>query len=304
MNLDDWRSRINNLDKRSSTSSTSAPAALRIGELKRQQDLPYCMSRSARPQVLDRLVAADRGPLPARRDPRDLARDPLRLARARAPAAGRLPRPAGAPSRTRRRVRRFGSSAQLPARAHDRRDLRRGRARPRRVRRGAGGELDRRRGQRHARPADRLRRARSRGELTLDIAQHLLSRAGELGEVKRVLLAPAGARPVPRLARRAPAGGGDRGDAVHRRRRPSGRADDATRGRHRLRDGRRGSTACRSSGARIEDNPAELHALPRHRPPARRAHRARQDLDPLLDEERAGRALQHPGAVRGATGST
>src|SRR6185295_16544848 len=65
MNLDDWRSRINNLDHEIlALLNQRADAALHIGELKRQQDLPYFVpEREA--QVLDRLVTLNRGPLPA-----------------------------------------------------------------------------------------------------------------------------------------------------------------------------------------------------------------------------------------------
>ena len=42
MNLDDWRSRINDLDDEIlKLLNQRGTAALRIGELKRQQDLPY-----------------------------------------------------------------------------------------------------------------------------------------------------------------------------------------------------------------------------------------------------------------------
>src|SRR5438094_675215 len=43
---------------------------------------------------------------------------------------------------------------------------------------------------------------------------------------------------------------------------------------------------------------AELDALPRRRSPAHRSHGARQDLDPLRDEERARGPLSDPGAAR------
>ena len=55
MNLDDWRSRINNLDDEIlKLLNQRGIAALRIGELKRQQDLPY-FSPEREAQVLDRL---------------------------------------------------------------------------------------------------------------------------------------------------------------------------------------------------------------------------------------------------------
>ena len=63
MNLDDWRSRINDLDDEIlKLLNQRGTAALRIGELKRQQDLPYFIpEREA--QVLERLVARNPGPL-------------------------------------------------------------------------------------------------------------------------------------------------------------------------------------------------------------------------------------------------
>src|SRR5260370_21405289 len=63
MNLDDWRSRINNLDDEIlKLLNQRGTAALRIGELKRQQDLPY-FSPEREAQVLERLVALNDGPL-------------------------------------------------------------------------------------------------------------------------------------------------------------------------------------------------------------------------------------------------
>jgi chorismate mutase/prephenate dehydratase len=65
MNLDDWRSRINDLDNQILTLlNQRAEAALRIGHLKRGQDLPsYAPEREA--EVLARLTALNAGPLPA-----------------------------------------------------------------------------------------------------------------------------------------------------------------------------------------------------------------------------------------------
>src|SRR4026207_285167 len=63
MNLDDWRARINSLDEEIlKLLNQRGTAALRIGELKRQQGLPYFIpEREA--QVLDRLGAMTEGPL-------------------------------------------------------------------------------------------------------------------------------------------------------------------------------------------------------------------------------------------------
>ena len=64
MNLDDWRSRINDLDNQIlNLLSQRAEAALKIGDLKRRHDLPYyAPEREA--EILERLTAANPGPLP------------------------------------------------------------------------------------------------------------------------------------------------------------------------------------------------------------------------------------------------
>src|SRR6266566_4876483 len=65
MNLDDWRSRINDLDNQIlHLLNQRAEAALQIGDLKRRQDLPsYAPDREA--EIVTRLSAANGGPLPA-----------------------------------------------------------------------------------------------------------------------------------------------------------------------------------------------------------------------------------------------
>src|SRR3970040_846145 len=65
MNLDDWRSRINDLDNQILQLLTQrAEAALQIGDLKRRQDAPsYAPEREA--EILRRLTALNAGPLPA-----------------------------------------------------------------------------------------------------------------------------------------------------------------------------------------------------------------------------------------------
>ena len=65
MNWDDWRLRINELDNQILQLLTQrAEAALRIGDLKRRQEAPiYVPEREA--EILRRLAAANRGPLPA-----------------------------------------------------------------------------------------------------------------------------------------------------------------------------------------------------------------------------------------------
>ena len=65
MNLDDWRSRINHLDEEIlKLLNQRGTAALRIGELKRQQALPYFVPERES-QILERLVAKNSGPLGA-----------------------------------------------------------------------------------------------------------------------------------------------------------------------------------------------------------------------------------------------
>src|SRR2546430_6182493 len=63
MNLDDWRSRINDLDNQILDLLTQrAEAALQIGDLKRRQDAPsYAPEREA--DIIRRLIEKYRGPL-------------------------------------------------------------------------------------------------------------------------------------------------------------------------------------------------------------------------------------------------
>src|SRR5437879_13836307 len=63
MNLDDWRSRINDLDDKILQLLTQrAEAVLQIGDLKRRQDAPtYAPEREA--EIIRRLGALNAGPL-------------------------------------------------------------------------------------------------------------------------------------------------------------------------------------------------------------------------------------------------
>ena len=65
MDLDEWRSRINDLDKQIlKLLNERAAAALRIGELKQQAELPYYVpEREA--EVIARLLSVNPGPFPA-----------------------------------------------------------------------------------------------------------------------------------------------------------------------------------------------------------------------------------------------
>jgi chorismate mutase/prephenate dehydratase len=188
MDLDDWRSRINNLDAEILTLlNQRGQAALHIGEIKRQQDLPfYVPEREA--EVLDRLVALNQGPLPAeavRAVWREILsaslalEEPLRVAYLGRP--GTFTHEAA--------VRRFGSSTRfvgVRAIADTFDEVERGRAEygvvP--IENSTEGAVNV--------TLDRLIDSELliTGELTLDIAQHLLSRAADLGDVKLVCSHP------------------------------------------------------------------------------------------------------------------
>jgi chorismate mutase/prephenate dehydratase len=65
MNLDDWRSRINELDNQIlHLLNQRAEAALKIGDLKRRHDLPYYVPERVA-EIIARLTAENPGPLPA-----------------------------------------------------------------------------------------------------------------------------------------------------------------------------------------------------------------------------------------------
>ena len=258
------------------------------------------MSRSARPQVLDRLAARTAGPLPAERD---RARSGARSSRPAARSSTRSPSRTSARrprSRTRRRAQRFGSSRRVPARARPSRtifdEVERGRAEYGVV---PGGELAPRARSTSRSTGSSTPTCSSRGEMTLEIAQHLLSRAPRARARSSACCShPQGLAQCRAVARRSTCP-----TCRPRRRRPprpprSAAADDPTVA----------AIASDLAGrlydvpvlrARIEDNPHNAtRFLVIGRQPVR-AHRARQDVDPLRDEERARRALPHPGAVRG-----
>ena len=188
MDLDDWRSRINDLDDQIlSLLNQRGHAALQIGELKRQQDSPYFVpEREA--QLLDRLARAEPRPAGAGGRARGLAGNSFRLARPREPSARRLSRP-------RRHLHPCRGHAPL-------RNLRQ--AHPLKTIADIFEEVERSRADYGVVPVenstegpvnvtlDRLIESETviTGELTLEISQHLLSRAGELGEVKIVCSHP------------------------------------------------------------------------------------------------------------------
>ena len=190
MNLDDWRSRINELDNQIlQLLNQRAEAALHIGDLKRRQDLPsYIPEREA--GIHSRLMAQSRGALPPE-GVRAIWSEIISWCRA-------LERPLtvaylGPPATFTHQaaVLHFGSAATLsPARSigevFD--QVERGRADvgvvP--VENSTEGAVNV--------TLDRLVESDAviGGEVYLDIAQHLLSRAGALGEIKRVVSHPQG----------------------------------------------------------------------------------------------------------------
>jgi chorismate mutase/prephenate dehydratase len=188
MDLDDWRSRINNLDAEIlNLLNQRGTAALQIGELKRQQGLPYYVpEREA--EVLDRVAAMNPGPLPAEAV-RAVWREILS-----ASLALEHPLPVaylGPPATFTHQaaVRRFGSSTRFV---------------PVRTIADIFDEVERERAQYGVVPVenstegavnvtlDRLIDAEVliTGEITLDITQHLLSLASDLSEIKTVCSHP------------------------------------------------------------------------------------------------------------------
>ena len=188
MSLDDWRSRINDLDSQLlNLLNQRAEAALRIGDLKRRKDLAYFVpEREA--EIIDRLVRLSRGPLPV-----DAVRAIWREVLSASLALEQPLRVAFlGPSATfthQAAIQRFGSSADLlPARTilDVFEDVERGRADygvvP--VENSTEGALNL--------TLDRLidSDALICGELRLDVAQHLLSRAPDLAQIKAVCSHP------------------------------------------------------------------------------------------------------------------
>jgi chorismate mutase / prephenate dehydratase len=190
MDLGDWRSRISELDNQIlNLLNQRAEAALRIGDLKRRQDAPsYVPEREA--AILNRLVADNRGPLRAEAVAA-IWREILSACRAmEGPVTvAYLAPPATFTHQAARE--RFGESATYhPSRsiAEIFEDVERGRAQfgvvP--VENSIEGAVNV--------TLDRLLESDLSicGELALEISQCLLSRAGELREIKKVLSHPQG----------------------------------------------------------------------------------------------------------------
>jgi chorismate mutase/prephenate dehydratase len=190
MNLGDWRSRINSIDNQIlNLLNQRAEAALQIGDLKRRQDAPsYVPEREA--EVLSRLVAAASGPLPAEAVTA-VWREILSACRVlEGPLTVAYLAPQGTFTHQAARER-FGAAADYrPSRtiAETFDDVERGRVHfgvvP--VENSTDGAVNV--------THDRLVNTDVQicGELTLEIAQHLLSRAADLADVKRVLSHPQG----------------------------------------------------------------------------------------------------------------
>src|SRR6266702_4342656 len=190
MDLDDWRSRINDLDEQIlHLLNQRGQAALQIGELKRQQDRPYFVpEREA--QLIDRLLALNTGPLNAeavRAVWREILSASLALEN---PLPVGYLGPAGTFTHA-AAMRGFGTSAHLiPLKniADIFEEVERGRAQygvvP--VENSTEGAVNV--------TLDRLADSDVVicGESYLDVAQQLLSRATDLGEIKRVLSHPQG----------------------------------------------------------------------------------------------------------------
>jgi chorismate mutase/prephenate dehydratase len=190
MDLGDWRSRINDIDNQIlNLLNQRAEAALRIGDLKRRQEAPsYVPEREA--ELLTRLTAAARGPLPAEA----VAAVWREIVSACRVLEGPLTVAYLAPPATfthQAALDRFGAGAHYhPSRtiAEIFDDVERGRAQfgvaP--VENSTDGAVNV--------TLDRLVLTELQicGELTLEIAQQLLSRAADLSEVKRVMSHPQG----------------------------------------------------------------------------------------------------------------
>jgi chorismate mutase/prephenate dehydratase len=190
MDLGDWRSRINNIDNQIlNLLNQRAEAALQIGDLKRRQEAPsYVPEREA--EVVSRLTTAGGGPLPAEAIAA-VWREILSACRAlEAPLTVAYLAPPGTFAHQAARER-FGDAANYHgsrtiAETFD--DVERGRVQfavvP--VENSTDGAVN----VTHDRLVDTD--VQICGELTLEIAQHLLSRAADLADVKRVLSHPQG----------------------------------------------------------------------------------------------------------------
>jgi chorismate mutase / prephenate dehydratase len=189
MDLGDWRSRINDIDNQIlQLLNQRAEAALQIGDLKRRQDAPsYAPEREA--ELLGRLTAGD-GPLPAEAIVA-IWREIVSACRAlEAPLTVAYLAPPGTFTHQVARERFGAAAAYYPSRtiAETFDDVERGRAQlgvvP--VENTTDGAVNV--------TLDRLVHTELQicGELTLEVTQHLLSRATDLAHVKRVLSHPQG----------------------------------------------------------------------------------------------------------------
>ena len=160
-----------------------AAVAQEVGQVKKQTNAPvFRPEREA--QVIARLQDMSDGPL-ASDDISTILREIMSACRALEKTRhGRLPRPGRHLSASRR----CSSSSAVdrrPAVRVDRRSVPRGRGRHRRLRRRAGREFVRRRGQPHARP-DAANAATISGEVALPIHHNLMTQTGSMDGVTRV----------------------------------------------------------------------------------------------------------------------
>jgi chorismate mutase/prephenate dehydratase len=190
MNLDDWRSRINDLDNQIlNLLNQRAEAALKIGDLKRRHDLPYyAPEREA--EIIVRLTSGTPGPLPVE-TLRAVWREILSGCRAlEQPLAVGYLGPRGTFTHQ-AALKQFGDASQfVPARAIvdvfdevERGGVEYGVVPVENSTEGAVNVT-----------LDRLidSDAVICGELSLAVGQHLISGAGDLGAVKRVVSHPQG----------------------------------------------------------------------------------------------------------------
>jgi chorismate mutase/prephenate dehydratase len=190
MDLDEWRSRINNLDNQILLLlNQRAEAALKIGDLKRQRDLPaYAPEREA--EILRRIAAATPGPLTGAMTAA-IWREIVSACRAlESPTTVAFLAPV-ATFTHQAALLRFGESAVY---------------RPARTMGDVFDEVERGHAEYGVVPVENSTEGAVNttldrladtdvvicGESYLDIAQHLLSRAPELPDVKRVLSHPQG----------------------------------------------------------------------------------------------------------------
>ena len=264
MGLDEWRARIDEIDRQLlRLLSQRAELSLEIGRAKRESGEPVLVPEREQ-EILDELARLNPGPLSAGAI-RSIWSEVLSASRClQRPFRVAYLGPQGTNTHL-AALRHFGSSAEFLPGARHSRGVRGGRARPGGRRSRADRELERGRGEPHARRADRLGAPDLRRGVARDSPQPPLPRRRPRRRQAR-LLASAGPGPVPRLAQPAPAGRRGGGDGVD--------VDGGRAGRARRLHGGGGERAGRP-------------AVPR--PGAPRAHRGlREQRHPVPRDRRAG----------------